>query len=180
MGERALGWKFGAPSTPINPRPRRTFGSDSRGTPPEVYAALDREFSFTLDPCPLDTSATAGASLWGKDGLRADWTGQRVYCNPPYSDIAPWLAKAPTAQLAVFLLPVKTDLGWWHDYVMRHAAVYRQGVGGPPRWSSIERPPRAAVLQGTRCPDCSRTAPHIHCPECGSVEHRAADCETTC
>jgi site-specific DNA-methyltransferase (adenine-specific) len=175
MGERALGWKFGAPSTPIRPRPRRTFGSDSRGTPPEVYAALDREFAFTLDPCPLDASATAGASLWGKDGLRADWTGQRVYCNPPYSNIAPWLAKAREAELSVFLLPVKTDLGWWHDHVMPHAAevrlfmgrlrfvamsggapfpsavvVYRHDVDGPPRWSSIERPPRAAVLNGER------------------------------
>jgi hypothetical protein len=27
------------------------------------------------------------------------------------------------------------------------------------------------------CPDCSRTTPHVHCPECGSIEHVAEDCD---
>lgn len=103
----------------LMPKVRPGFTSDSRATPPELYAALDAEFGFTLDPCPLDASATAGASLWGKDGLRADWRGHRAFCNPPYSDIAPWLAKALEADLAVYLLPVKSDMRWWHDYAMR-------------------------------------------------------------
>jgi site-specific DNA-methyltransferase (adenine-specific) len=152
-------------------RPKRSFGKDSRGTPPELYAALDAEFSFTLDPCPYDDSGTAGASLWGKDGLAKDWRGHRVYCNPPYSDIGPWLAKHREADVTVYLLPVKTDLGWWHDFVMPHAAevrlfrgrlrfvamsggapfpsavvVYRHDVDGPPRWVSIDRPTRAVAL----------------------------------
>ncbi len=28
-----------------------------------------------------------------------------------------------------------------------------------------------------RCPDCSRTDPHVHCPECGSTDHAAANCD---
>lgn len=81
-------------------------------TPPDLYAKLDAEFGFTLDPCPIDwTSETH------PDGLALDWSGQRVYCNPPYGrGVGKWLAKAREAELAVFLLPARTDTAWWHDY----------------------------------------------------------------
>jgi site-specific DNA-methyltransferase (adenine-specific) len=79
-------------------------------TPDDLYTALHAEFAFTLDPCPN------GAT----DGLTRPWTGQRVYCNPPYGrGVALWLAKAPEADLAVFLLPARTDTNWWHEYTPR-------------------------------------------------------------
>lgn len=28
-----------------------------------------------------------------------------------------------------------------------------------------------------RCDVCPRTTPHVHCPECGSIEHVAEDCD---
>lgn len=148
-------------------RPARSIGLDSRGTPRELMAALQAEFAFTLDPCPLDISATAGAGLWGKDGLARSWRGERIYCNPPYSDVGPWLAKAREAAVAVYLLPVKTDLAWWHDHVMRADEIrlfrgrlrFEAMSGGPPfpsalvifderrgdsppEWKSVDRPPR--------------------------------------
>lgn len=92
----------------------------SWATPRGVYEALDAEFRFTLDPCPLDETTTAGASLWGKDGLAKSWRGERVYCNPPYGrGIERWLAKAREAELAVYLLPARTDTRWWHDHAMK-------------------------------------------------------------
>lgn len=79
-------------------------------TPKVLYDALNQEFSFTLDPCPLG----------GTDGLARDWRGARVYCNPPYGPgIARWLEKASEAELAVFLLPSRTDTKWWHEYAMK-------------------------------------------------------------
>jgi site-specific DNA-methyltransferase (adenine-specific) len=105
------------------PKPRASFANDSRATPPELYAALHEEFRFTLDPCPLDSTSTAGASLWGKDGRLRSWRGERVFCNPPYSDVRPWLEKAREPVLVVYLLPVKSDMGWWHDWVMRASEV---------------------------------------------------------
>ncbi len=42
-----------------------------------------------------------------------------MFCNPPYSDIYPWLAKAREAAVAVFLVPARTDTAWWHDHAMR-------------------------------------------------------------
>jgi site-specific DNA-methyltransferase (adenine-specific) len=148
------------------PKRKPPFEADSRATPPELYEVLNKEFSFTLDPCPLDESATAGAALWGKDGLSLDWRGHSVFCNPPYSVIEPWLRKATEPPRAVYLLPVKSDMGWWHEYVMRAREVrfirgrLRFGgmSGGAPfasavvifngrwetdtRWRSMERPRR--------------------------------------
>lgn len=30
-----------------------------------------------------------------------------------------WLAKAPEAEVAVYLLPSRTDTAWWHEHAMR-------------------------------------------------------------
>lgn len=85
-------------------------------TPPEVYAALDAEFGFTLDPCPIDDAER----IMEFDGLARSWAGERVFCNPPYGPvIGKWLAKAREAELAVFLIPSRTDVKWWHDYAMQ-------------------------------------------------------------
>lgn len=81
-------------------------------TPPDLYAKLDAEFGFTLDPCPIDWEPETHP-----DGLALDWSGQRVYCNPPYGrGVGAWLAKAREADVAVYLLPARTDTAWWHDY----------------------------------------------------------------
>jgi hypothetical protein len=62
----------------------------------------------------------AGLPLWGTDGLSISWAGQRVFCNPPYGPgIGQWLAKATEADLAVYLVPSRTDTRWWHEYAMR-------------------------------------------------------------
>ena len=80
-------------------------------TPKAVYEALNEEFCFTLDPCPLDGDGMA---------FLKPWTGERVYCNPPYGNGASqWLARAREAELAVFLLPARTDTRWFHDYCLQ-------------------------------------------------------------
>ena len=86
--------------------------TDKWATPKRLYEQLHQEFGFTLDPCPIDWTAETHP-----DGLQLDWSGQRVYCNPPYGrGIGHWLAKARTADLAVYLLPARTDTAWWHNY----------------------------------------------------------------
>jgi site-specific DNA-methyltransferase (adenine-specific) len=89
-------------------------------TPANLYAALNEEFRFTLDPCPLRPPHEAGLPLFGTDGLSISWAGERVYCNPPYGrGTADWLAKAREPACAVYLLPARTDTRWWHDYAMQ-------------------------------------------------------------
>jgi len=86
----------------------------SWATPKGLYEELDAEFAFTFDPCPLnDARIWDGASDWL-------WTGERVFCNPPYGrGVDRWLAKAREAKLAVYLLPARTDTAWWHDYALK-------------------------------------------------------------
>lgn len=80
-------------------------------TPKAIYACLDQEFHFDLDPCPLHAEF---------DGLALSWAGRRVFCNPPYGrEITKWIAKAHEADLAIFLLPARTDTKWWHEYAMK-------------------------------------------------------------
>jgi len=79
--------------------------------PKDLYAALDKEFHFDFDPCQPNV-------VW--DGLAADWTGKRVYCNPPYGrHVWKWIAKATEADVAVYLLPARTDTAWFHDYGLK-------------------------------------------------------------
>lgn len=88
--------------------------SEHWATPERLYKALNAEFSFTLDPCPLR----------GADGLTRSWTGERVYCNPPYgAGIEMWLRKGAEAEIAVYLLPVRTDVEWFHAFAGRASEV---------------------------------------------------------
>jgi hypothetical protein len=94
--------------------------SEERATPTDVYAALDAEFDFTFDPCPL------GGTVDGTSTLFVPWAGQRVFCNPPYGPgIRPFLERAVEAELAVFLIPARTDTRWFHDIVLPHAKEIR-------------------------------------------------------
>jgi site-specific DNA-methyltransferase (adenine-specific) len=100
-----------------------------------VFEALDAEFHFTLDPC---APPTRGWLAGPDDGLEASWSGQRVFCNPPYQrgQIGRWLAKAREADLAVFLLPSRTGTPWFHDYAL--AADEIRFLRGRLRFSGAE------------------------------------------
>ena len=98
--------------------PRSATGDWS--TPEELRKALDAEFHFDLDPCPLQSQ---------EDGLLplfSDWSGRRCFCNVPYGPAIPkWLKRAHEADLAVFLLPARTDCRWFHSLVLPHASEIR-------------------------------------------------------
>jgi len=95
---------------------------DDRATTPEVFDPLDARFRFTIDVAAAahNTKCQRFYSVLD-DGLAQDWTGERVWCNPPYSSIAPWIEKAwasPGAELVVMLLPAnRTEQAWWRDLV---------------------------------------------------------------
>lgn len=90
---------------------------DNWSTPKDVYDALDKEFNFNDDPCPLG----------GTGGLDREW-GTSVFVNPPYSEIKKWVqyaywqANDPLTKIkrtVVMLIPSRTDTRYWHDYVMK-------------------------------------------------------------
>ena len=97
---------------------------DDRRTPPELLAecmALAGVDAFDLDAAANDANALA--PRWhtlANSALAAPWLAGRVWCNPPYSDLRPWVAKAleerPRYSVAVMLLPAnRTEQSWWQD-----------------------------------------------------------------
>lgn len=94
--------------------------SEEWATPTEVYNGLDAEFHFNFDPCPL------GGTEDGTAPLFVEWRGRRVFCNPPYGpEIRPFLERGLEAEIAVFLIPARTDTRWFHDIVLPHAKEIR-------------------------------------------------------
>lgn len=136
---------------------------NDRALPQEVFDKLHARFRFSIDAAAAPHNAKL-PRFFSIDncGLAADWSGERVYCNPPYSNIEPWVVKAheSDAELVVMLLPAnRTEQGWWQ----RHVEPFRDrgGLGlrtefwaGRQRFiakgkSSIgknERPPFGCVL----------------------------------
>lgn len=94
--------------------------TDRWATPKAVFAALDSEFHFNFDPCPLDGIENGLATLF------VDWAGKRVFCNPPYGPgISKWLERGLDAEVAVFLIPARTDTRWFHEIVLPKAQEIR-------------------------------------------------------
>lgn len=131
-------------------------------TPPEVFDPLNKEFSFTLDPCCQHNTAKASRFFTeAEDGLQQSWAGERVFMNPPYGkEIYAWTRKARTeflenGVLVVGLLPASTDLKWWHEDVVGYASDIRYLRGrvrfltdGPYRASGFF--PSVVVVWGSR------------------------------
>lgn len=111
-----------------HPQQCRNATVDDRATTPEVFAGFDERFHFTLDAAasPENAKLPRFHSI-EDDGLAQDWSGERVWVNPPYSDIEPWVVKANAetgADLVVMLLPAnRTEQGWWQREIeMRRRA----------------------------------------------------------
>ena len=96
---------------------------DDRATAPEVFAPLHERFRFTLDVAAQPHNAKLERYFTPEqDGLAQSWAGERVWCNPPYSSIEPWVVKAwdSSADLVVMLLPAnRTEQGWWQRHIER-------------------------------------------------------------
>ncbi len=105
------------------------WSSDEWITPPHVFADLAARYGpFNLDPCARPENAKAPQFYTAQDnGLVQSWKG-RIFLNPPYSDIRPWLRKAIRAadegHVVVALLPAATDTAWFHECVWSHAALH--------------------------------------------------------
>lgn len=103
---------------------------DDRATAPEVFGPLHERFRFTLDVAALPHNAKLERYFTPEqDGLAQSWAGERVWCNPPYSSIEPWIVKAweSAAELVVMLLPAnRTEQGFWQ----RHIEPRRDVPGG--------------------------------------------------
>lgn len=97
---------------------------DERITPQWLFEELDAKWHFTLDAAANSRNSKCDSYFDREaDGLQHTWSGQRVWCNPPYSNIKDWVAKA-RAEVAsgcsavVMLLPAnRTEQKWWQEHI---------------------------------------------------------------
>lgn len=94
--------------------------TDNWSTPEDVYLALDKEFNFDYDPCPLHCKEFNGLeTVWGKSN----------FVNPPYSNLSNWIIKAwmesKCEKIVVMLIPSRTDTRAFHDYILKYAKEIR-------------------------------------------------------
>jgi hypothetical protein len=98
---------------------------DDRETPPCVFEPLHAEFAFTLDAaashqnhkceryCTLEGTwrsipdEATPQLLSTETGLQRTWRGERIWNNPPFSLLRPWIEKAwdDSPDVACILLP---------------------------------------------------------------------------
>ena len=66
------------------------------GTPKELFKDLDEKFHFTLDPCSSELNHKCDKYYTKEsNGLIQDWSGEVVFCNPPYGrEIYDWAANS--------------------------------------------------------------------------------------
>lgn len=100
-------------------------------TPQDLFDELNEEFHFTLDPCANDSNHKC-EKYYTKEqnGLQQDWSGERVFCNPPYGrGIGDWVRKCFTetyagkCRVAVMLVHARTDTRWFHDMILHRAEI---------------------------------------------------------
>lgn len=121
------------------------FDHDGNGdewyTPPEVVravASLAGDGVIDLDPCHAPVSLTDPRHSidirQGGNGITDDWPGDGlVYCNPPYTDVGPWLSRCrqeAARRPVVMLIPARPETAaWWRNVWKSRDAVVVQHRG---------------------------------------------------
>ncbi|WP_251861950.1 phage N-6-adenine-methyltransferase [Clostridium sp. Marseille-Q2269] len=98
--------------------------TDLWATPQNFFDKLNKEFDFDLDPCATHENAKCSKYFTKEiDGLKQDWQGHKVFCNPPYGRaIKDWVRKCYEESLklnttVVMLIPARTDTKYFHEYI---------------------------------------------------------------
>lgn len=87
-------------------------------TPREFFLRLHAKYAFTLDGAADDDALLPRFFA----DVRS-WKGERVFCNPPWSNIPPFVELAFEADIAVLLVPARTNARWFHRAIKLGAQV---------------------------------------------------------
>ena len=99
--------------------------SDEWRTPKDLFKKLHKKFNFVCDVAASHENALCDLYNFKSEnkedcGLYGPWTS-RNWCNPPYSQLAKWIAKADQeaelGNLTVMLIPARTDTKAFHAHV---------------------------------------------------------------
>lgn len=126
-------------------RGEATAANDVWLTPPELIKALG---VFDLDVCCPEVMPWRTAKRMiclPQDGLAVKWRG-RVWCNPPFSNIAPWVERMYAHGNGILLCPARSTDSKWGQAVLQSADAilfqkgrllfhYQDGTQSAGKWS---------------------------------------------
>lgn len=102
-------------------------GNDMFQTPDNLFKQLNDIYTFTVDSACCSYNCKLSYGFYfdkDKDGLKENWSGHRVFCNPPFSNKADWIKKAHdevlnnNCNICVMVLPTNClDSIAWHTYI---------------------------------------------------------------
>ena len=129
---------------------------DSLETPDFLFNYYNKFFNFTTDVAATFANRKCNDfrtnSLYNTDSLLMGW-GRVNWCNPPYSDITPWIKKAiverDKGNVTVVLVPEDSSTGWG-GLALAECSEYHNIVG---RISFIDpqtRKPKNGNNKGSR------------------------------
>ncbi len=81
-------------------------------TPRYIFDPLHTEFGFTLDGASEPGNGLLPLASTAEKPI--NWQGHRVFCNPPWANIKPFIEQAALADAAVLLVPSRTNTKWFH------------------------------------------------------------------
>tara|TARA_R110002012_G_C11509964_1_gene598320 strand:- start:392 stop:955 length:564 start_codon:yes stop_codon:yes gene_type:complete len=86
-------------------------------TPKQIFNKLDDEFNFTFDVAASNENSLCSEFWAEKDNALENRWDRVNWCNPPYSDITPWVKKAieqhEAGRTTVMLVPADTSVKWF-------------------------------------------------------------------
>jgi len=102
---------------------KKTGGRDDWSTPSKIFNRFNKEYNFSLDACASEWNAKCSNYYTEKlDGLTRDWVNW-TWCNPPYSQLIRWYAKAyqeaEEGNSSVILTASRTDTKAFHEYATK-------------------------------------------------------------
>jgi site-specific DNA-methyltransferase (adenine-specific) len=109
--------------------------SQEWSTPFWLFDLLDGEFNFSVDAAASVKNAQIDR-YWTEEinGLAQDWTGERVFVNPPWlvGPLNAWTEKAfeetqNGCPVVAMVVPVKSDQKWWNRYAIQTEIRFIQG-----------------------------------------------------
>ena len=112
---------------------------DSWETPQDLFDVLYNEFKFDVDVACSEKNRKCSFG-YHYDSLDKEWTGEpigakgRAWCNPPYSNVTPWVQKAidetnyNPGSVVAMLLNHDASTGWY-KLALEHASEIRIMTG---------------------------------------------------
>lgn len=119
----------------LEPPPPPTEGHDGAGDEwytPEAWGRVVEHalLGIDLDPCAAPGSPTSALATHqldvrtGDNGLHGPWPidAVTVFCNPPWSNVAPWLERCwveskRAGRSVVMLIPARVETKAWHRWI---------------------------------------------------------------